>query len=479
MRGGLLGQGSVLIVTSYPDRTAPVAARRLGAREPARHAAAATAAEHPAAAGHRRHRHPAHDARADGDAPAEPGLRHLPRAHGSARLLARELRRDRPLAHPRRQPSDRRRVHVRRRHADRRRGRAAPLHPARTRTTTWRRSSARCSPTPSAGTSTTATCRRFVASSARRPRATSAGRRSSSASSRARPFRWGFRRHDDHQKSAVPPHRAQGARRGPAAAVPRRDGAGAHRAASSRRRNRVCASGRSTRRTASFRRSGSRPASAGTSTFSPSLMPLERFRQDLTDHQRPRQRATGAARRDAVQQPRGRQHALPHRRHAQPIAACRRVDRPAGREGAESGHGRCRRSSSRSSPWTPGSSCDFGRSCVYTGTIAWAGPTSAAADGARPERRVRAAVRRRCRRRQRHASCARGSEGQHARLVARRGGDGCGNPSSATTARVSRLSRQRARRRAAHPEGAGQPRGAAVVRPARRRARERSTSTRS
>ena len=44
VRGGVLGQGGVLMVTSYPDRTAPVVARLVGARQPARHAATAAAA---------------------------------------------------------------------------------------------------------------------------------------------------------------------------------------------------------------------------------------------------------------------------------------------------------------------------------------------------------------------------------------------------------------------------------------------------
>ena len=51
-RGGLLGQGSILTVTSYPDRTSPVLRGEMGAREHPRHAAASSAGRR--AAVHRR-----------------------------------------------------------------------------------------------------------------------------------------------------------------------------------------------------------------------------------------------------------------------------------------------------------------------------------------------------------------------------------------------------------------------------------------
>ena len=54
--------------------------------------------------------------------------------------------------------------------------------------------------------------------------------------------------------------------------------------------------------------------------------------------QRPRQRAAAAAGRASVQQSRGREHALPDRRHAKPQPARRRVDRSDRGEGAEPGH---------------------------------------------------------------------------------------------------------------------------------------------
>ena len=98
-RRGLLGQGSILTVTSYPNRTSPVLARQVDSGERSRHAAAAAAAERAGARGEwpgqarlarsgsvwRQHR-------------ARSRLRQLPPRHGSARLRARELRRHRRLA---------------------------------------------------------------------------------------------------------------------------------------------------------------------------------------------------------------------------------------------------------------------------------------------------------------------------------------------------------------------------------------------
>ena len=89
------------------------------------------------------------------------------------------------------------------------------------------------------------------------------------------------RAHDDHQEGAVAPHRAQGAGRRGAAAVPRCDGAGADRAAADARRSRGCGSARSTCRTASSRASGFRRRKASAFEFSPTLKPLEPFRDRL------------------------------------------------------------------------------------------------------------------------------------------------------------------------------------------------------
>ena len=76
-RKGLLGKGSILMVTSHPDRTSPVRARQVDSRQPAGHAAAAAAGQRAAARG-KRGREAAHAARADGGAPREPGVRALP-----------------------------------------------------------------------------------------------------------------------------------------------------------------------------------------------------------------------------------------------------------------------------------------------------------------------------------------------------------------------------------------------------------------
>ena len=55
-RRGLLGQGSILTVTSHAEPHLAGAARQVDPREPARHAAAAAAAERAAAQGERRAR---------------------------------------------------------------------------------------------------------------------------------------------------------------------------------------------------------------------------------------------------------------------------------------------------------------------------------------------------------------------------------------------------------------------------------------
>ena len=101
-RGGLLGQASVLTVTSYPNRTSVTVRGQVAAREPARRAAAAAAARHSGAGGSRR---------ADGQPRSlrermemhreESGVRVVPPADGSARVRARELRRARQVAHGR------------------------------------------------------------------------------------------------------------------------------------------------------------------------------------------------------------------------------------------------------------------------------------------------------------------------------------------------------------------------------------------
>ena len=100
-RGGLLGQGSLLTITSYPNRTSVVDARAVGAGQPAGCAAAAAAARRACAAGRGRRRGAAIAPRADGDAPGESRVRVVPPADGSARVFAGEFRRARKVARPR------------------------------------------------------------------------------------------------------------------------------------------------------------------------------------------------------------------------------------------------------------------------------------------------------------------------------------------------------------------------------------------
>ncbi len=187
-------------------------------------------------------------------------------------------------------------------------------------------------------------------------------------------------------------------------------------------------------------------------------------------HQRPRQRAAAAARRAAVQQPRRRQHALPDRRDAEPQPARRRVDRSD--RGARSLSRRHDAAVARARAGIGGLGHVLRlRPQLRLHRHHRLGRTDlAAADGTRPERRVRAAVRRR-----RQQRCA------------RRGGRACSSKGSildsllgevaACSGKVAadrsdadrRLSGQRARRRAAHPaRGRAQHRaaGASIARPA-------------
>ena len=98
-RRGLLGQGSLLLVTSNANRTSPVHARQVDSGEPARQPAAAAAAGRAAAQGEPDGAAGDVGARADRAASRESGVRRLPQDHGPDRPGARELRRRRPLAH--------------------------------------------------------------------------------------------------------------------------------------------------------------------------------------------------------------------------------------------------------------------------------------------------------------------------------------------------------------------------------------------
>ena len=101
-RGGLLGHGSILTVTSYANRTSPVLRGKwvleniVGTPPPPPPPNVPTLKDTDS-------RGPrAVDARAHGPAPRQPGVRQLPPADGPGRPLAGELRRHRPLARPHR-----------------------------------------------------------------------------------------------------------------------------------------------------------------------------------------------------------------------------------------------------------------------------------------------------------------------------------------------------------------------------------------
>ena len=97
-RRGLLGQASILTVTSYPTRTSPVVRGKwvldnlLGAPPPQ------PPPDVPALQGEHRRREAAAAAGASPGASREPDLRRLPRDDGSDRLRAGELRRSRGVA---------------------------------------------------------------------------------------------------------------------------------------------------------------------------------------------------------------------------------------------------------------------------------------------------------------------------------------------------------------------------------------------
>ena len=96
-RGGLLGQGSILTVTSYATRTSPVIRGKwvlenlLGTPPPPPPPDVPALKDNTVVGG-------ALDARAAGRASRQRGLRELPQLDGSGRVRAGELRRGRPLA---------------------------------------------------------------------------------------------------------------------------------------------------------------------------------------------------------------------------------------------------------------------------------------------------------------------------------------------------------------------------------------------
>ncbi len=119
-RGGLLGQGSILTLTSYPTRTSPVLRGKyvldnlLAAPPPP---------PPPDVPAFRAARLAGHDdaARVDGRPPGQSRVRELPCADGSHRLRLRAFRRHRALARVGGRPADRGGEHAARRHRDRRR----------------------------------------------------------------------------------------------------------------------------------------------------------------------------------------------------------------------------------------------------------------------------------------------------------------------------------------------------------------------
>ncbi len=125
-RRGVLGQGSVLLLTSVADRTSPVQRGKwvmevlLGSPPPAPPPNVPALEETGGAKGGT----PAVDARAHGTAPREPGMQVVPQGDRSARPRARELRRHRRLAHQGQRSAGRRGRRPLRRHEDERPDRA-------------------------------------------------------------------------------------------------------------------------------------------------------------------------------------------------------------------------------------------------------------------------------------------------------------------------------------------------------------------
>ena len=107
VRGGLLGQGSVLTITSVLDAHLAGSSRQVGARKPAVGGAAASARRRAIAENRDRPWQAADPARGDDPAPRGAGMRRLPRADGSDRLRDGKLRRRRAVARARRRSADR------------------------------------------------------------------------------------------------------------------------------------------------------------------------------------------------------------------------------------------------------------------------------------------------------------------------------------------------------------------------------------
>ena len=121
-RRGILGHGSILVLTSNSDRTSPGLSRQVGDGSAARQPAAAAAAQRADARRSEvdRRRPHAVGARAHGGAPQEPDVQLLPSRDRPARPRARKLRSDRCLAHQGQRGDGGSGRHALRRHQDRR-----------------------------------------------------------------------------------------------------------------------------------------------------------------------------------------------------------------------------------------------------------------------------------------------------------------------------------------------------------------------
>ena len=225
-RRGLLGHGSILALTSQNNRTSPVLRGKyvltniLGTPPPEA-AGQRAAARRDAGEG-------ALDARPHGGTSAQSGLRGLPQADGSDRSVAREFRRNRPLAHRRQRCRDRRVCATRGRLDGRRSGGAATGAAAPARDVRAERDRDAAGLRARSSRRVPTTCRTSAPSSRNPARPTIASHPSCSASSRVRRFSGGDQSHDDHEEGHPAPHRASRPWCDRRTAAARQHGAGGH-----------------------------------------------------------------------------------------------------------------------------------------------------------------------------------------------------------------------------------------------------------
>ncbi len=125
-RRGLLGQASILTVTSYPARTSPVQRGKWILTNLAGHPSDSASAQRAGVEEQRRRLQAPFATRTDGGASRQRGLRRLPQGDGPDRLCARKLRCNRPLANHGRRGNHRSFRHAVRRNQDRWTRGAAP-----------------------------------------------------------------------------------------------------------------------------------------------------------------------------------------------------------------------------------------------------------------------------------------------------------------------------------------------------------------